>query len=349
VRITAQLIDARSDDHLWSETYDRQLTDVFAVQDEIASHIVDALQVQLSAGDRDALHRQAPTTSIQAYDYYLRGRQYIDDHRPEAHRRAREMFQKAIEIDPEYALAYAGLADTFSHTALWFEATPETKAGADAASRRALELSPDLAEAHAARGFALYMSGEHEVASAEFEKAIELDPHLFEAYYLYGRTRFAQGKAEEAAELLGKAHAARPDDFQAPAIQSTAYQVLGRSEDMLAAGRRAIEIAERRLEVTPDDSRALTLGASILVMIGRVDEGLAWSEKALALYPDDLTVLYNSACAYASAGHTERALDLLERRLRHKTIHRDWLEHDPDFDSVRDHPRFKALLASLDE
>ncbi len=118
---------------------------------------------------------------------------------------------------------------------------------------------------------------------------------------------------------------------------------------MLAAGKRAIEIAERRLEVTPDDSRALTLGAGILVSIGRVEEGLAWSEKALAVYPDDLTVLYNSACAYASAGRAERALDLLERRLRHKTIHRDWIEQDPDFDSIRDHPRFKALLATLDE
>jgi adenylate cyclase len=257
---------------------------------------------------------------------------------------AQQMFNKAIEIDPLFARAYAGLADTHSLIAQWHDRSPEHLEAADQASRKALELAPNLAESHSARGFALSLNGDFTRASSEFERALELDPQNYDALYLYGRSRLVEGRFKEAADLWARAHATQPDEFQSLALMSGALKNFDAGAATVAA-RQAIAAIERRLELNPDDLRALSLGAGQLVGAGRVEEGLAMAERALELAPGDLSVMYNTACCYAQAGRHERALELLEQRLqRSETIYREWVEHDSDFAGLQGDPRFIALL-----
>ncbi len=340
VRITAQLIDATNDGHLWSNRFDREIDDIFNVQAEIARSIVDAMDLEPGA----FADSEACTCNIEAYDYYLRGRQYFHTISDSGLKFAEQMFNKAIEIDPLFARAYAGLADTHSMIAQWFDRSPERLEAADRASRKALELAPNLAESHSARGFALSLNGDFTTASSEFEQALELDPQNYDALYLYGRSRLVEGRFKEAADLWARAHATQPDEFQSLALMSSALKNFD-PEAAAVTARQSIVAIERRLELNPDDLRALSLGAGQLVGAGRVEEGLAMAERALELAPGDKSVLYNTACCFARAGRKERALELLEQRLqRSGTIYREWVEHDSDFAGLRGDPRFIALL-----
>lgn len=342
VRIVAQLIDAANDAHLWSDSYDRELEDIFAVQTEIAKRIVDAMDL-----DPDTcVDSVGNTDDIKAYDYYLRGRQYYHQITIRSLGFAREMFQKAIEIDPGFARAYAGLADTESIIAQWDE--PEHGAAADAASRKALELAPDLAEAHASRGYVLSSSGDYESAAAEFEQALALDPVHYESLYLYGRSRFAEGKLEQAADLWRRAHDAWPDEFQSAALRVGALTGVGLHDEAKKANAIAMEAIDRRLALNPDDLRALSLGACVAHHEGREAEGLAMIERAEELAPKDGGVLHNVTCYYSNVGNVEKAIEMLERRMAVSgTIYGDWIDHDADFDNIRDDPRFQALVEKM--
>ena len=227
LRITAQLIKVADGYHLWSERYDRDLEDVFAVQDEIAASIVKALRVVLTDEEKRAIERPH-TDNVEAYEFYLRGRQFFYQFREKGLQFARRMFSRAIEIDPGYARAYAGIADCSSQLYKYWDASAANLEQAESASRKALELAPDLAEAHAARGFALTLGGSHEEANREFEAAIRLDPKLYEGYLYYGNGRFAEGKLAEAAELFEQAAAVRTEDYQAPGLAGLCYSGLGR-------------------------------------------------------------------------------------------------------------------------
>lgn len=343
VRIIAQLIDAETDAHLWSDSFDRELEDIFAVQAEIARCIVDAMNLNQEACPAS----EAPTRSIEAYDYYLRGRQYFHTITDQGLKIARQLFGKAIEIDPGFARAYAGLADTESLIAQWLSRSPEHLEAADRASRQALKLAPNLAEAHSSRGFALSLKGDFLAASREFEHALALDPQNYEALYLFGRSRFAEGKLREAASLWERAHATQPDEFQSVALRALALRNLDRDASK-AANDLAIAAIRQRLELNPDDLRALSLGCGHLVQTGHTEEGIAMAERALELAPNDISVLYNASCCYAQAGYTEKALSTLERRLQQEgTIYREWVEQDADFDGLREDPRFQALMERM--
>jgi serine/threonine protein kinase/Flp pilus assembly protein TadD len=346
IRITAQLIKVTDGYHLWSERYDRDLEDVFAVQDEIAANIVKALRVVLTDDEKRAIERPR-AGNVEAYEYYLRGRQFFHQFREKALQFARRMFSRAIELDPDYALAYAGIADCSSQLYKYWDASAANLEQAESASRRALVLAPDLAEAHAARGFALTLGGSHEQANREFETALRLNPKLYEAYLYYGNSRFAEGKSQEAAELYVQASEVRPEDYQAIALAGLSYAALGNEAAARDAFGKAIIRAQRQIELYPDDARALYLGAISLCRLGRIQDGLDWGNQALALDPEDSGVLYNIACLYSVAGRTEQALDLLERAVQNGFGHREWIEHDPDFVTLRDQPRFRALIDRL--
>lgn len=344
VRIMAQLVDPARDAQLWSNRYDRELTDIFAVQGEIARCIVDALDLDPNC----CPEARQSTQEIEAYDYYLRGRQYFYTLTESGLGFARQMFEQAIRIDPQFARAYAGLSNALSISAQWFEHTPELLESADRASRKALELAPDLAEAHSARGFALTLKGDFESASAEFERALQLEPGNYEALYLFGRSRYAEGKMAEAAALFGLAHEAQPDEFQAISLREGALRSLGSSDEHQAALSRAVEAIRQRLELNPDDQRALSLGCGMLILAGEVEQGLDMARKLLALAPNDRGSMYNVVCAFANAGQNDQALDLLERRVELGGLYREWVEHDPDMVELRNDPRFEALLERLE-
>jgi adenylate cyclase len=344
VRIVAQLIDAANDDHLWSDSYDRELEDIFAVQTDIAKQIVDAMDL-----DPDTcVDCGGNTKNINAYDYYLRGRQYYYQTTARDLEFARQMFRKAIEIDPAYARAYAGLADTESVIAQWIDPSPETAEAANAASRKALDLAPDLAEAHASRGFALSINAEYEAAAREFEKALELDPTHYESLYLFGRSRFAEGQLEQAEDLWRRAHETWPDEFQAAALRVGVIMALGRDREAREANAIAMAAIDHRLALNPDDLRALMLGGCVAHHEGREADGRMMIERALALAPDDSAVLHNVTCYYSRIGDVEKAIEMLERRMEVSgTIYRDWIDNDSDFDNIRDDSRFKALIDKM--
>jgi TolB-like protein/Flp pilus assembly protein TadD len=342
LRIAAQLVNVNSGYQLWSERYDRDMEDVFAVQDEIAENIVKALRVVMTDEDRPV---EAPRReNVKAYEYYLRGRQLFHQLRRPSFEFAQRMFERAIEIDPGYAKAYAGLADTCSFLFMEFDPRDANRERADSVSRKALELDPGLAEAHASRGLALLIAREYEGAGRELEEAIRLDPTLFEAPYFYARSYFQQGRLEEAAKWFERAHEVRPEDYQSLILVASVYRGLGRTADADSAFRRGLAVAEQRLELYPDDARAWYLGAGSLIEMGETGRAREWLARALDLDPGDAMVLYNVACGYSMLGELDEAIDCLERAVE-SFVNWDWLEHDSDLNPLRSHPRFQRLLA----
>ncbi len=346
LRITARLVETRTARSVWAERYDRQIEDVFAIQDEIAQSIAKALKVMLTEDEKRAIQK-APTADVQAYDYYLRGRQFFYQFRSKGFEFARQMFARAIVIDPAYARAYAGVADCCCFLHMYFEPDEANLREADAASRKALELDPELAEAHASRGLAVLLNKRYEEAEKEFQTAIRLNPKLFEAYYFYARACFVQGRFAEAAQWFEQASQVNPEDFQSLALLGQTYTTLGRKVDAVAARQRALQIIEKHLEFHPDDARALYMGSSALADLGQRERAIEWTRRALAIDPEDPSILYNVCCSYALLGETDQAIRCLEKGLTRGVWLKGWAEHDSDLDSLRNDPRFQALLKAL--
>jgi non-specific serine/threonine protein kinase len=344
LRIMVQLIEAEGGYHLWSERYDRELKDVFAIQDEIAESVARALSVVLGDKERDALQRR-PTSSLEAYDFYLKGRRLLTRLSLEL-RYAPPLFRRAIELDPRFALAYAGLAEASFWLYSWWGGAPDDLTQADEASRRALELAPELAEVHAARGAALTLSRRYDEASGEFDAAIRLNPRLWNTYYLYGRMRFAQGRFEEAEGLWRKGIEVAPDDYQVPIMIGMIYRRQRRTAERDATLRRGVAIARKHLEANPEDARAMYLIAGALWDLGEEAESRNFMDRSLKLAPNDPSVLYNAACLFARTGERDRCLRTLAACLQGGWGNRDWIANDPDFDGIREDPRFVALLAA---
>jgi len=340
VRITMQLIDAAKDAHLWSEIYDRELTDIFAVQAEIAKEVMSAI-ARGAAGD---IRIYEATASPRAYDFYLRGMDRFHEYDRGCQHQAGEMFRQAVGIDPGFAKAWAALANSSCLLYMWWEASDENLRMADEASRRAIELAPDLAETQTARAFTLTLLDDFDSAFEGFERALALDPLLWEASYFYARSQWAFGDLARAAELFVRAATVRPDDYQAPSLAATAFITIGDKDQADRYSRMAVERVEAHLELHPGDTRALGLGACNLRELGEYDRGVEWLEKSLKLAPDDIPVLHMAGCFYGAEGEVDKALDYLERRFELGDAYMNWLENDPDFDALRDHPRFKAMV-----
>jgi len=348
VRITVQLIDVRDGYHLWAQTFDRDLVDLFAVQDEIAQCVADSLDVSVPEDDKKVVAGSTPA-DVQAYEYYLRGKQYFRHSLKKSLGYAQEMFRRSVEIDPEYALAWAALAATSAQSVQLYPGDPSSTANieeADRASARALELDPALADAHAARGFALFQIRRFDEAEAEFQTAIELDPKQLSAHFFYGRFCFQEGRMEEAARLFATAADIR-SDHESEFFAAQSLEALGRSEEARVHYAAGIEAAAQHMELNPDDSRAATLRAVACGRLGNTKEGFKWAERALAIDPSDSGVKYNLACFYAVEGESDRAIELLTQAVDAGMGQRGWLENDPDLGSLREDPRFIDLLERI--
>jgi TolB-like protein/Tfp pilus assembly protein PilF/predicted Ser/Thr protein kinase len=343
LRITAQLINVSDGYHIWSERYDREMKEVFEIQDDITGNIVQALKMVLTKKEKQSIS-SVPTLEIEAYEYFLKGRRLINQL---AYDEAREMLEKAVNKDPEYALAYAGLAEVYSGIYDWQGANPEDLEAARYNSRKALELAPHLAESHISYGYVLSLDKQYDKAEKEFQKAIEIDSNVFEAFYYYARTCFARGEIEKSAELYRKAAAVRIEDFQSLLLLAQSMRILGKREEEQQAMRDGIRRAEKQLELDPNDRRALSLSSGSLFELGEIEKAFNYSERSLKLYPEDTGVILNAVCLYARAGRKEEALDFAEKVFGKGFGKRDWIENDPDYDSLRDEPRFKALLKKL--
>lgn len=347
LRITAQLVNVADGYRLWSDRFDRDMKDIFAIQDEIAESIIAALELKLSPKQRRALQNVA-TRDVEAYDFYLRGRKFFYQMNQKSFQFARQMYTKAIEIDPTYALAYAGLADCSSFIYQYAHASQENLEAAQAAAARALELDPDLPDAYASRGLALSLGGDYEEAERQFDEAQRLNPRLYEALYFRGRNALSQGHLEKARDLFMKASEVRPDDFEAATfLQAALLGLDAPAEEIESVTRGALQKIEAHVALNPDDARALYLGGAMLLSLGSRERALEWARRALAIDPGDPLILYNVACVFSQAGEVEQALRMLERAVESGFGHRQWIEHDTDLDRVRSSPRFAELLERL--
>ncbi|MEN8223474.1 MAG: tetratricopeptide repeat protein [Acidobacteriota bacterium] len=346
LRITAQLINVADGFQLWSERYDRELEDVFAIQDEISSNIVQALEIRLSSKEKRDIEK-VKTKDVQAYDFYLRGRAYDHQGHSDSQNYAIEMYLNAIEKDKNFALAYAGLADSYSQIYMYYDKNKEHLEKALNVSQKALELDPELPEAYSSRALALYQNGQYEEAVKEFERAIQLNPKFFEAYYQYARICRSHGNKEQALGLFEKAASIRPEDYEAALFLVSAYNDLKMNTKMEKANLRALDVVRKHLDLNPDDSRALYLGAGALIKAGENREAIQWVKRAITLDPDEVAVLYNAACIYSELGKVEKGLEYFERAIGTGFASKEWIDNDTDLDSIRDHPRFQKALKKL--
>ncbi len=344
LRVTTELTDVEAGFCRWTQRYDRQVQDVFAVQEEIAGDVARALEVECSL----APHRPG-TANVEAYEQYLRGRRHYARYDRRGVEAARALFARAIELDPGYALAHAGLADCGTYLFMHVFGQEATRDEAIASARRAVALAPELAEAHVALGLALSLTHDHAAAEREFETAIELDARSFEAHYFYARDAFMQRQLEKALHLYERACRLRPEDYQAPLLMAQICDDLGQRERADAARRAGIRAAENRLALQPDDVRALYMGANGLVSIGDRDRALEWAQRAFALDPGDAMLLYNLACIHALAGRGDDAILHLQRAVRAGMNFVAWLRNDSNLDPLRGSPRFEAIVRSLED
>ena len=343
VRVTGQLIDGATGGHLWADRYDRDLIDIFAIQDEITQSIVAQLKIKLLPEERKAI-AQAPTANVEAYTHYLKGRQFFQNSTKRYLGLARQMFGKAVEVDPSFARAYAGIANCDSRLAGWFgEPIPveEIMATAD----KALALDPQLAEAYTARGNALSVMGERAESKVAFERALELDPNSFDANLFYASYWVNEGEPERSIAFYTRAIELSPDDCQAPFLLDLAFRALGRTEESGRYARLGLKRAEEQLRDHPESSRPAQLGAGALASLGENERAKQWLARALAIDPDDTHLQYNAACTWTQLGEYDRAFDLLEVWTQHGGgISKAWFRRDPDLEPLRDQPRYQKLL-----
>ena len=345
VRINAQLIDVRDGTHLWADRYDRELTDIFAIQDEITKTIVEQLKVKILPREKLAIEA-TPTANIAAYDAYLQARQLYHIHTTPRALLAQRLFAKAVDLDPQYARAYAGISfcKSFLCSNHHADATPEK---ALAASKKALELAPDLAEAHDAYAAALEVAGRFEESAAESALAIALDPNLFDVHYHSIKALVALDEIEKAADACRRALEIEPDDFRCWLMLEQMYEQLGQSAEAEHAAREGVRTAERALASNPDVALPAAMGASAFLRLGDRPRALEWADRALMIAPDDPITLYNVACAFSLLGETGRAIGVLERwNASTNATTRGWVHNDTDFDNIRGDQRFQTLFPS---
>ncbi len=347
LRVTVQLVDVAGGHQRWSHRFDGVTADVFAIQDEIATTTARLLRGVLSATTQNALRR--PGTTPEAYEHFLRGRQFLRAHGTTSLALAQRSLERAISVNPSYAPAYATLAQVHAFLVDWHAGGKPAEDAAERASARAVELGPELAETHLARAAVFAMRRDYAAAEGACREAIRRNPQSYDAHYHYARVSFQMGLDEQAEELFRRCAELQPDDFQCLLISEVALTRLGRKAEAEEALREGIRRAERVLELDPSNIRALTIGAGALAKLGDRARALEWVGRAVAGAADgsDVSLTYNAACVYALLQEKDAAIDLLETNIARGFGKRDWVEHDSDFDSLRDDPRFAALLAKL--
>lgn len=347
VRISAQLIDGDAGNHVWAERWDRDLTDVFAIQDEISRAIVAALKIRLLPEEKKAIESRG-TNSIEAYDLYLMARQYwITGNHGDRRREERvvRICTRATEIDPNYARAWALMAIAQSSLRYGFH----SESGADdgvAAARRALDLDPSIAEAHCPLARVLAEESQFDEADAVIAAALELDPDSWEVNKEAARMFYRQRRIEDATRHFERASQLMETDFHAWGMLFTCYKAQGRDDMIVPTSQMLFKQVERVLAEDPDNGAALSMGASALAILDQPDRAKQWIGRAILVDPDNLNMRYNFACALANTGDRDGSIEMLRPVL---ASCRDTIvqitESDVDFDSVRDDPRFVAMMA----
>ena len=344
VRVTAQLIEGVTGEHLWAERYDRDLSDIFAVQDEISETIVAVLKLKLLPEEKASIEGRS-TTDPQTYKLYLMARHYSVMGSQRHGEITARICRRAVELDPGFAPAWALLSIAQSKQ---LQGSQQVE-GPIKAADRAVALDPNLADAHAARGRALTQQGRYDEAMAAVTRALHLDPLSYEAHAAAARCNFAHLRMAEALIHFEKAAALQPNDFWALGMAISAYTYLGDIEGARSAARRTLDRVASVIAAEPDHGNALSFGVGALVVLGEMERTEEWIERALLMDPDNSNMQFNIACALISAGQHDHGIDIMELFFSNvSSVGLRWTKLDPDLDPIRDHPRFKAMIAATE-
>ena len=343
LRISVQLIDVASGTQLWGETYKGKLADVFDIQEQVSREIVDALRVKLSPTDKVVLEKRS-TVNADAFDLYLRGRDFMYRISKNNIQFAIQLFQKATELDTRYAAAYAGLGEAYAYFYQFFERNTAWLDKAIESGLKALMYDSTLSEAYAALALAYYNKKSLDEANTAGQKAIELDPNNVAGYWILGRIFHSTDRDREAIELFKKVVALNPDFYTAYTDLRMCYERLGEKEMLDDILKQSQAVYPRYLSQHPDDARARIFYATLLAELKRVDEAKAQGRMALELSPNDTLMLYNGACLYARLGESKLAIESLRKALAEGWENYEWMKRDSDLDSIRNDPEFIALI-----
>jgi TolB-like protein/cytochrome c-type biogenesis protein CcmH/NrfG len=340
LRITAQLVETRSGRSVWGERYDRELKDVFEVQDEIARKITEALRITLSTQEKANISRK-PTENAQAYDFYLRGKSYTRQQNVEF---ALQMFEHAVKLDPNFALAHAGIANVCGIIHEFREQQPKWIERGLAACNRALALEPSLAEALAARARLFYAEKKFEDAIRYAWLAIERKKDCEHSYNILGRSYFAAGRYQDAVKSYEQAVEANGDDYNLYIPYLLSFEKLGLMDESRKVRERHSPVLEKQIELVPEDVRARILLASNYAALGNSDDAIRHLETAVALRPNDTNVLYNAACTYGILNRKAEALETVKKAIEAGYGNLEWIARDPDLRCLQDDPEFQRLI-----
>jgi non-specific serine/threonine protein kinase len=342
LRINTQLMDAKTDFPVWSERYDREMADVFEVQDEIARKIAEALRVQLSPQEQEELAAR-PTDSPQAYDLYLRGKSYARRLTRQDLEFALQMFENAVSLDPRFALAHAAIANSCALYNQHFDRALHWIDRAKAASRKASALGSDSPDIQVAEAWILYAEGSFDEAIGRVRRAIRSKPDVEGGYYLLGRALFAAGQYQEVVDLAEAAIAASGDDYNIYVPIHNALGALGKREALRNAVLQRILVLEEHLRKSPEDARGRTLLATDYAHVERAEDAAREASLAQALRPNDAMVLYNVACVFGQLGRKAEALDALRRAKDAGENDGTWARRDPDLAILHGDPEFEKI------
>ncbi len=339
VRITAQLVEASTRHSVWAERYDRQLEDVFAIQEEIARSIAQALRITMTPQEEKTIAIR-PTEDAQAYDFYLRGRNYL---RRENLEYALQMFEQAIQLDPNFAQAHTAIGHV---CAMIYELREQHVRWIErglAACDRGTSLSPDLPEVMVARARIAYVQKKYEEAALLARHAIERKQDCEGSWNILGRAYFASGRHEEAVALAQQAIDANGDDYNTYMPYINSLERLGLKKEAAQYREKLIVVLQQQLERVPEDVRARILLGAMLALAGNEEESVRHVQTAVALRPNEAGILYNAGCTYAIMKRKIETLEMLKRSMAAGYGNLDWLRKDPDLDFVHDEPEFKKM------
>ena len=342
LRITAQLVDTQTDFPLWSERFDREMQDVFEVQDEIARKIAEALRIKLTPQEKEALAAK-PTESLPAYDHYLRGRSYARRLTRQDLEFSLQMFNDAVALDPDFALAHASIANVCAYFFCHYDREAAWIDRARAASEKAVALRPDLPEVMVAQAWILYSRGEYLDAARILRSVITRKRDCEGAFYLLLRCLFANGQHQEVAVLAEEAIEASGSDYNVYVPILNSLGALGKKEAKSNIQQRSIQALEAHIREVPEDARARSLVASDYAEIGRTEDAKREATMAITLRPNESSILYNAACTFCGLNMKAEAMDALTKAWRAGFKDTDWVRRDPDLAILMDDPEFERL------
>ena len=342
LRINAQLVDAATDFPLWSERYDREMKDVFEVQDEIAQKIASALRITLSPQEQKALSAK-PTENMQAYDLYLRGRNYARRVGRQDLLFALQMYENAVALDPDFALAHAGLANVCAQYYYHFERQQQWIDRAVAATQKAIAKGSDAPEIQLAEAWVIFAEGRYDEAADKIRTALSRNPDLDGGYYLLGRALFSAGKYQEVVDIMDEALAHAGENYNTSIPIHNSLGALGKKDALNNYVHREIAIYAEQVKKVPEDARARVLLAGDYARQGRFEEAKREANMGMLLRPDDSMILYNAACVYCGMNNLSDALIAIKKAW--ESGYRDpiWTRQDPDLAMLHGDPEFDRL------